>query len=150
MKKLTTAFAAMLLLVSSTTFAGDTNETVISSKVRRSFEKDFAGVQNATWDKKDGVYIVTFEVNQQKNEAAYTSEGELVASSKVIARAELPATVLRSVEQKFAGYSFSPTATEITYEGDTNYYLNVANDKHTLKLKVDSFGDITVERRIKK
>ncbi|HMO61921.1 MAG TPA: hypothetical protein PKC39_06720 [Ferruginibacter sp.] len=149
MKKLTIAFAA-LLLTTTAVFAGDSNETTISTRVRSSFEKDFARAENATWDKKDGVYYVSFDVNQKRNEAAYTPAGELLAVSKVILRTEMPATVLRSVEQKFAGYNFSPTATEITYEGETNYYMTVANEKHTLKLKIDTYGDITVERRIKK
>jgi outer membrane receptor protein involved in Fe transport len=150
MKKLAITFSAAALLIAATSFAADSNETTISAKAKTSFEKDFVTAENATWSKKDDVYIVTFDVDKKQNEAAYNEQGQLVGTSRVISKNELPLAVSLAVADKFQNYDIAKIATEITYENQTNYYLNVANGKQLLKLKCAVDGNITVESRFKK
>lgn len=150
MKKLATVFAATAMLFSASAFAGDNNETKATSKVEKSFQKDFSQAANISWEKSHNVYIAHFDVNAVSIEAAYNEDGELVATSKVINAADLPLTISLSVSKKYPGYEVAKKGEEITYEGETNYYLNVGNDREVLKLKCSVNGGIIVDKKTKR
>lgn len=149
MKKLTTILAAGMLLVSVSAFAGDSNETKATSKVEKSFQKDFSKASNISWEKSHNVYIAHFEVNNVTIEAAYNEEGELVATSRGFEAADLPLVVSLAISKKYPGYDVAKKGEEITYERETNYYINVGNDKEVLKLKCSVNGDISVDKKTK-
>lgn len=153
MKKLAITLSAVALMLSAIPKAfgtADSNETTISSKAKTSFDRDFGGAENATWVKKDDVYFVTFDVNNKQNEAAFNEEGDLVAMSRVVSKNQLPLTVSLAISEKFRGYDIAKIATEVIYENQTHYYINVANDRQLLKLKCAVNGDITIDRQTKK
>ena len=150
MKKSKTILSAAALLFSASIFAADSAETSVSSKASSAFQKDFSSAQNVSWQKKNDVYFVSFDVNNNSREAAYNEQGELVGASRLITSAELPLTVSLAVAKKYEGYTVAKIATEITYENETNYYINVGNESQLLRLKCSVNGDITVDSKTKK
>ena len=150
MRKLAITLSAVFLLVSANSFATTNNETKVSAKAKTSFEKDFNGAENATWVKKDDVYFVTFDVDSKHNEAAYNEQGDLIAVSKTILLNEMPVAVRAAINNQYAGYDIAKNATEVVYNNETSYYINVANDTQLLKLKCTVNGDITVDRETKR
>ena len=150
MKKSTTILSAAALLFSASIFAADSAETSVSSKANSAFRKDFSSAQNVSWQKKNDVYFVSFDVNNNSREAAYNEQGELVGASRLITSAELPLAVSLAVAKKYEGYIVAKIATEITYENETNYYINVGNESQLLRLKCSVNGDITVDSKTKK
>ena len=149
MKKLATVLAATAMLFSTSAFAGISNETKATSKVEKSFQKDFSKASNISWEKSNNVYIAHFDVNNVSIEAAYNEDGELVATSRGVAAADLPLPITLAIGNKYAGYEVAKKAEEITYEKETNYYINVGNDKEVLKLKCSVNGDISVDKKTK-
>ena len=149
MKKLRTIFAAAALLLATSVFATAGPEKV-SAKVKAAFEKSFTGAVNVNWEKSDDFYFAHFELNSKETSAAYNENGELVGTSRVVTTAQLPLNVLLAIAAKYDGYAVAKTATELTYEGQTNYYVLVENTKQVLRLKCIINGDIAVDSKTKK
>ncbi len=150
MKKLTMILSAAVLLFSASAFATAGVETTVNTKVKTAFQKDFSNAANVSWEKTSDFYVASFDVSNTQAEAAYNDQGELVGMSRKIATAELPLAVSLAIAKKYEGYQQAKAAVEITFENATSYYIAVANDKQTLKLKCAANGDIVVESKSKK
>jgi hypothetical protein len=83
-------------------------------------------------------------------DAAYNEEGELLGVSRVIATSQLPLSISMAIAKNYEGYTVANNVTEITYEGQTNYYVEVTNSKQVLKLKCNSNGEMSVDKKIRK
>lgn len=149
MKKFQTIVAALTLLVATSAFAAKGPEK-INAAVKKSFTQQFSTASNVNWEKSDDFYFAYFTMNNKEVSAAYNEQGELVGTSKIIAAAELPMAITVTIAEKYSGYTAAKTATEIHYDGQTSYYINVTNEKQTLKLKCLANGDINTESKIKK
>jgi hypothetical protein len=149
MKKLRTIFVAVAVLAVTGSFAANGPEKV-SARVRAQFEKNFTTAVNVTWEQNNDFYFASFELNEKAVSAAYNAEGELLGMSRVVPIAELPLPVSLSVGSKYQGYDLAKSATEITYEGQTSYYVSVENSKQILKLKCAANGDISIDKKTKK
>ena len=149
MKKLVTVLAATAILFSASAFSKDSNATKTTSAVEKSFSKDFSNASNITWETKSNIYIAHFQLNNEFIEAAYSEDGDLVATSRTIAATDLPLATRLAIEKKYPGYDVAKNGEEITYEKQTNYYINVGNDKEILKLKCTVNGDISVDKKVK-
>jgi hypothetical protein len=139
MKKLQTILAAITLLVATSAFAASGPEKV-NAAVKKSFTQQFSAASNVNWEKADDKEV----------SAAYNEKGELIGTSKIIAAAELPLAISVAIAEKYNCYSISKTATEIHYDGQTSYYVIVANEKQSLKLKCFANGDLSVLSKTKK
>jgi hypothetical protein len=148
MKKLRTLFAAAILVATSA-FASPGSDKV-SERVKKEFEKNFAGVSNVKWQVKDDFYFATFDLNAKEINAAYNMAGELVGVSRTLETGQLPLSISFALAERYAGYRVAKTVTEITYEGQTSYYVNVENDKKFLKLKCTGNGEISIDKKTKK
>jgi len=149
MKKLTTLVTAIVLLFSATAFAGNAKNPSENETVKASFKKTFAAASNVNWFKKDDVYFASFTLNNHEAEAAYNENGDLIALSNKIEVSELPLAISVALSDKYGKYTIGSKATEIMYEGQTSYYVNVSNSKQILKLKCSVNGDILVESKQK-
>ena len=149
MKKLQTVFAAVSLLLATSAFAISGPEKV-SPVIKTAFEKSFTGASNVSWEKNDDFYFAHFKLNTRDMDAAYNENGELLGISRVIASSELPLNISRAITDKYQEYTVSNTVTEISYEGQTNYYVNITNSRQSLKLKCTGNGEISIDKKIKK
>ncbi|WP_462252375.1 hypothetical protein [Ferruginibacter sp.] len=149
MKKLKTMFAAVAILLATSAFASPGPEK-ISERVKAEFEKNFTGALNVNWEKKDDFYFASFKLNEKEVSAAYNESGELLGVSRVIETSQLPLNVSLAITNRYKDYTVANNVSEIVFDGQTNYYVNVENSQKILKLKCNSYGEITVERKTKK
>ena len=148
MKKLTTVLTAIVMLFATSAFATDGDN--VTAKVAAAFKTDFSQVNNVSWEKTSDFYFATFQFNNITVDAAYNEDGELVGTSRKIASTQLPLNLTLELSKKFGEYKVSAEASELTYEGQTSYYLTVENDRQVVKLKCNSNGEIDVESKVKK
>ncbi len=148
MKKFRTVFAAAIMLFASSAFAAKGPEK-ISPLVKAAFEKSFTEALNVNWEKSNDFYFVHFELNAKEVIAAYNESGELLGTSRVITTTQLPLNISLAIANKYGDYILGKTATEITYEGQTSYFVFVENNKQVLKLKCDN-NDISIDTKTKK
>jgi len=149
MKKLRTVFAAAALLLATSAFAA-TGPEKVSPRVKAVFEKSFSGAANVNWEKSDDYYFASFTLNSKQTSVAYNENGELLGISRVIATAQLPISVALAISNKYEGYTVAKSATELTYDGQTSYYISIENNKQILRLKCTSSGDIDIDSKTKK
>ena len=149
MKMITTALTAFVMLLGTAGFAGK-KSTATPETVTAAFVKDFTGASNVSWQKSSDFYFVDFTVNAKSISAAYNEKGELVGTSRRVSKDQLPLAVSMAIAKKFVGYETEPSVLELTYEGQTNYYLNVIAEKQVLHLKADGNGEIAVQSRQKR
>ncbi len=149
MKKLKTMFAAVAILLATSAFASPGPEK-ISERAKAEFEKNFTGALNVNWEKKDDFYFASFKLNEKEVSAAYNESGELLGVSRVIETSQLPLNVSLAIANSYKDYTVANNVSEIVFDGQTNYYVNVETSQKVLKLKCNSYGEITVERKTKK
>jgi len=149
MKKLKTIFTAVVILLAVGAFASPGPEKV-TERVKAEFERNFAGAVNANWQKNDDFYFVTFKLNEREVTAAYNETGEFIGASRIIATSQLPLSISLAIADKYGAYVMHKTITEMTFEGQTHYYVTIENDKKILKLKCAGNGDISVISKTKK
>lgn len=146
MKKL---FFAALLTVSlaASAFAADTKK--VSSLVAGNFKVDFRNASDVTWTATDDFAKATFTLNQQKMEAFYDANGEIIGTSKSINLEELPVNAKRNFAKRFEGYTVKEA---IRFEGtdDAAYYISAENEKESVILKVGDNNQISTYQKIKK
>jgi hypothetical protein len=150
MKRLRTILAATALLFATSAFATAGGPEKVAPLVKAAFEKNFTGAVNVNWEKTEGYYFAFFRLNEKEVTVAYNENGELLGTSQVIATTQLPLTVSLSLKERYKDYTLAKTATELTYQGQTSYYIIAENSKQILKLKCSTGGDISVENKTKK
>lgn len=144
MKKVMIMITAAVLLLSTSSFAANVNEKALSA-----FAKDFSGATSVGWQERDNLYLVEFKVGDVNYNAAYNEEGDLLASSKSLKLEELPLAVTQAINKKYMGYEIGNNAAALTFDGQTNYYITIANSRQILYIKVSEKGSISVERKTK-
>jgi len=150
MKRLQKILVATALLFATSAFATAGGPEKVAPLVKAAFEKNFNGAVNVNWEKAEGYYFAFFRLNEKEVTVAYNENGELLGTSQVIATAQLPLNVSLSLADKYADYTLAKTVTELTYQGQTSYYVFAENNKQILKLKCSTSGDISVENKTKK
>jgi hypothetical protein len=148
MKKLVTVLTVAAMLFSSFAFAID--GTKVNARIKAAFSNDFSAASDVSWEKLSDFYFAKFLINNIELKAAYNEEGELVGTSRSIESSLLPVSISLALDKKYAGYTFSQEALELTYNGETSYYLSVSNDRQVLKLKCSFSGNIDVVGKIKR
>ena len=142
MKKFATVLAAIVMLFAGTAFAmGEEN---VSPEVKAAFKNDFSAAQNVSWEKVSDFYFASFTFNKMGVDVAYNDEGVLVGTSRKIDLVQLPLVVSLELAKKNSEFTVTPQASEISYEGQTSYYITVENNSQIVKLKCYSNGEIIV------
>ncbi len=149
MKKLKTLFAVAAILLATSAFASPDPDKV-SEKVKAEFEKNFTGAQQVNWKKNDDFYFAFFKLNESEVTAAYNESGELLGISRNIDLKQLPLNVALAIKANYNGYTVAQNVTELIFEGQTSYYVNIENSKKILRLKCSSDGSIHVDSKTKK
>ena len=147
MKKVTTILTAIILLLSITAFASE-GETV-TAKVKLAFEKDFVKAKDVNWKKTGEFYFASFSINEAFVDVAYNEDGELVGTSRKISTTQLPLFLSLILSQKYGQYKMSVEATELSFNGETHYYVTAINSKQTLRLNCKPNGEVSIDKKIK-
>ncbi len=148
MKKIKTVLTAAVMLFAVSAFA--TEPEYVSPKVKAAFENDFSKAKQVNWEKASDFYFASFTLNGIRVDAAYNEAGELVGTARAISTDQVPLGISLAIAEKYQGYKAGKTALELTYEGQTRYYVTVEDARQVIKLKCFSGTDIEVESRIKK
>ncbi len=148
MKKFKTVLTAIVMLFATSAFAMESEN--VSAKVKAAFESNFSKASQVNWEKTSDFYFATFQLNSTEVTAAYNEDGELVGTCRKISADQLPLSISLALTENYGGYQVDKTATELTYEGQTRYYVIVKNKNQAIKLKCYSNGGLNVESKTKK
>lgn len=146
MKKL--IFATLLIATTTlSAFSADVNK--INSTVLSNFKSDFKKASDVNWKTGADFIKATFNVAQNKMEAFYNFQGELIATTQNISLDELPVAAKRLFAKRFGNYEVKEAIRmEATDEG--SYYISAENEKESIIVKIDDNQQQSVYKRTKK
>ena len=148
MKKFKTVLTAIVMLFAISSFAAE--PVKVSPVVKAAFAADFTKAKEVSWEKTSDFYFASFVLNDIKVEAAYSMEGKLLGTSRMISVQEMPLSISLAIAERYAGYQVNKSVIELTFEGVTRYYVNIEDDNKMLKLKCYANGDLEVDSKLKK
>ncbi|MCS3801916.1 hypothetical protein [Niastella sp. OAS944] len=132
----------------SSAFANDNREEV-NSKIIRSFQKEFAGAQNAQWVTTKDFVKVTFTLNEQVVYAYYDQNGSLLGVTRNILSGQLPINLLTDFKKNYSSYWITDLF-EMAGNGENLYYLSLEDGDHKVVLKSNGTNGWDVYRKDKK
>ena len=129
MKKIILTLAVALSTMCS--FAG---EVKVSSRVLDAFNSEFASAKEVTWTATNSYYKATFLFNDQHVFAFYSTEGELMGSTRYISSLDLPIGLQAGLKKGYSNYWISDLF-EVSNSEGTGYYITLENADSKVVLK---------------
>ena len=140
-------FAALTaVLVGTSAFAADIKDaSKVSYKVRTIFDAKFNGASNIEWTLREDYTKASFILADQQVEAFFSTEGELIATSRKVEFSKLPLNAIQSIQKKYAAYTVSETI-EMDQDGEKSYYVSLQKNDRKQILQVSFYGTVSVYR----
>lgn len=145
-------FVSLVMLISVYSYAITPGSgEKVSPHLQAALEKEFAGAQYVVWQsiKEHQLYHARFIYNNEQVNAFFEQDGNLLAIGRYIPTTALPLTVLKSINNKYAGFQWKD-AIEYTRSGETSYVLALENEKTRLVIQAYSSGNLYVFKKEKK
>jgi len=142
MKKVFASVVTLLMFTSA--IFGKVNE-----KLLYSFNKAFPLAKDVKWSEDAKGYFVSFTQSGIISKAEYDPDGKFVYALRYYQEENLPASILLSLPQKFAGKKIFGV-TELSTPDNITYHVKLEDAKSWYGVKVTTEGDVTVEEYFKK
>lgn len=139
MKKL---FIAALIVVAAGTSAFAADVFKVDYKVKNSFEARFAGAQNVVWSAKEAFIKAAFTIAEEKVEAFFDGEGELIGLSRKVDLKKLPLNAIQKIKKDYASYQVTE-AIEFDRDGDKSYFVSLEDGAKKQILEVSLYGGVS-------
>jgi hypothetical protein len=146
MKKMILALSAMLTVGLSATLASE--ETKVDPRVLSAFKKEFSFAQNVKWEVSGDISTARFSLNDQGFIAYFTEEGELLSTARNILYMQLPLSVIKTLQERYASADLSGVV-EVNKSGETSYYMQAEEKEKKVLLQAWPSGSIHVVKKIK-
>ena len=148
MKKLVVSLV-MLVTVLGTALASD--GTKVNSRVESAFKKEFAGAKSVKWEvlKKSNLFQAHFIYNNERLNAFFDAEGNLVATGRFVAATSLPLLLRKNVYGKYKDYQVKDVI-EYVQGQETSYLVALENEKTRLLVRGYISGSAYILKKEKK
>jgi hypothetical protein len=134
MKKMMMALALFATVMTTSSFANDT-ETTVTPKVLKAFKTEFVAAQQVEWTvTKNNYYKATFMLNDQYVFAYYNQDGKFLGLTHYSSSLDLPILLQKEIKTKYADFWITDLFELATYDGNS-YYLTLENKENVHVLK---------------
>ncbi len=133
MKKLFIA-ALMVVAAGTSAFALDINKDTY--KAKKSFQEQFVGAENITWTAKDNFIKASFTLADEKLDAFFGNDGELIAMSRKV-------KAIQKIKKDYSAYTVNETI-ELDQDGSKSYYVSLQNGDKKKILEVSLYGNVSL------
>jgi hypothetical protein len=132
------------------------NNIQVNSTVIESFNEEFKGASNVTWEKvsKD-IFLVWFNHERENSIAYFDYEGKLLISGKQISFNHAPLLIQNGLEdiikvrEKKNGKLSVINMYELIEDGQTKYYTNIGNNNSYLAVLSNNTGNTRILKNVK-
>lgn len=145
MKKI--LFAAAIL-VSTSSFANPINPESDKGNLKSLLGK----VSNVQWKSAAKFEKASVQVEEQKVEVFYNTDGDLIGTTRYQDFDKLPKNALKTITSKytFPGYALQECIAFTNEYNETSYYVSMTTDKEYLVLAISDYGDVSILTNIRK
>ncbi len=141
MKKLFIA-ALIVLAAGSSAFALDVTKSV-SNKLRSSFDVLYPGARNVAWEEGKDFLSASFTLDEVKQTAFFTKEGEVIGTSQHVELGKLPSKALNRIKKEYASYKITDSI-EFTQNEQSSFYVMVEDGNKKIALEITAYGNVSV------
>lgn len=143
MKKMILVLAVIVSAMSA--FAGDEK---VNAKVLEAFQTEF-NAKNVNWTAGENYFKAEFVFNNQRVQAFYSVEGELMGLTRYITLPDLPLSLQANLKKNYSDYWISDVF-EVSKSDATGYYITLEDADTRLVMKSTDGEEWTVYKKIKK
>lgn len=148
MKKLF-ILALIAIATGTSAFAAGTSA---NTKVNEHFAASFSKAKNVSWKTDARFEKVSFELGNEKVNAFYDTDGDLIGTSKNLAFDKLPKGAIETITTKytFPDYQVKDCMEFTNATNEKNYYVSFNTANETVTLEITKAGMVSVFDKAKK
>ncbi len=147
MKKVFVMLFAVVITASA--WAKPSPSPAENEKVMAAFNQKFGEATHVSWTEKEGYFLVSFKLNNDRMLAWYTPEGEVEAVHRTIQTSQLTFLAAETVDKLMQDKTLLNLA-EISKQGELFYIAKIEDEKCISVYKVSASGDYTKIDKTKK
>ncbi len=147
MKKVFVMLFAVVIAASA--WAKPSPSPAENEKVMAAFQEQFAEAKDVNWTEKEGFYLASFKLNNDRMLVWYTAEGVVEAVQRTIQTNQLTFLAAEAVDKLMYNKTLLNLA-EISKNGELFYLAKIEDEKSISVYKVSASGDYTRVDKIKK
>jgi ABC-type glycerol-3-phosphate transport system substrate-binding protein len=132
MKKMIMVLAFIAVAIGNAAIAG-TGGGEVDKRIRKAFEKEYAGAANVKWYVFDEYTKVDFTFNGMQLVGFYTKDGEMLGVARNIPFSSLPLMLQIGQKKDYKDYWITEIY-ELAKTDGTRYYLTLENANRVIKL----------------
>jgi len=148
MKKMIMALAFIAVTIGSAAFAG-TGGKDIDERIKRAFEKEYAGAADVTWYVYDEYIKVDFSLDGMQLAGFYSKDGRMLGVARNIHFSSLPLMLQIGQKKNYKGYWITEIY-ELANGDGTRYFLTLENADKTIKLGSTGSNNWEVVKKLDK
>lgn len=139
MKKILIAAA---ILVSTSSFANPITQESDKGNLKSLLGK----VNSVQWKSAAKFEKASVQVEEQKVEVFYTTEGDLIGTTRYQDFDKLPKNTLKTITSKytFPEYALQECIAFTNEYNETNYYVSMTTEKEYLVLAISEYGEVSI------
>ena len=138
MKKMILVLAVIVSAMSA--FASDEK---VNAKVLQAFQTEFNVAKNVSWTTGENYFKAEFVFNNQRVQAFYSVEGELLGLTRYITLPDLPLSLQANLKKNYSDYWISDVF-EVSKSDATGYYITLEDADTRLVMKSTDGEEWTV------
>lgn len=127
--------------IGSSVLAADVSK--VSFRILNAFEAQFAGATDVNWTVTADYTKVKFTMEGEKVEAFFSSNGDVIGTSRKTEFKRLPLSAIQKIKKVYAKYQVTETI-EFELNGERKYYVSVESETDRKILEVSFYGQVSV------
>ena len=133
---------------------GANGQVNVPEAAKTALAKKFPTAQTVKWgEEKEGkpavvVYEAEFKLNGKDASANFNAKGEWQETELTLAKTDVPAEVLKTIESQFAGYKTGEMVSVDTPKGKSFEFL-LSKDKAKIEVVIDPQGKVIKKADVK-
>lgn len=137
------------VLIAASAWAKPSPSPVENEKVKAAFQEQFAEAKDVNWTEKEGFFLASFKLNNDRMLVWYTAEGEVEAVQRTIQTNQLTFLAAEAIDKLMQNKTLLNLA-EISKNGELFYLAKIEDEKSISVYKVSASGDYTKVDRTRK
>ncbi|UKJ06165.1 hypothetical protein [Solitalea lacus] len=125
--------------------SSSSSSTIINQKVSKSFHDLFKSATNVKWVEIDQRFVAKFIMDDQKNQAVFTKNGELVYHLTYGFEKNLPKEIRAQVKSKYFDYSIT-SAIHVSQEGRSIWLVGLEDSQYLISVRLEDGSMNEIER----
>lgn len=115
----------LLLVLASMANAQKIKESEVPTNVKVTLKKNYPTAKEEKWEKENGQYEVSFEVNEVDYSLLINTDGQLLETEMEITINQLPASVVEYIKVHYAGQKIKEAAKITDAKGIVTYEAEI-------------------------